>query len=160
MDNKTSEIQNDKENQISPVICFKYNTRTKLLTRVDGKNGVSSKTNEMNLKTLSKVSNCETYSTISRKVKKVQITSAKQVSFSKKIEQIPENVINSQLNLRIETPTKSSISVTKFKSCREHVKTPFKSGSAKEMKDDNSSFKNNNEKINAKSNKQCECSSK
>ena len=40
MDNKTSEIQNDKENQISPVICFKYNTRTKLLTRVDGKNGV------------------------------------------------------------------------------------------------------------------------
>ena len=61
----------------------------------------------MNLKTLSKVSNCETYSTISRKVKKVQITSAKQVSFSKKIEQIPENVINSQLNLHIETPTKN-----------------------------------------------------
>ena len=127
---------------------------------MDGKNCVSSKTNEMNLKTLSKASNCETYSTISRKAKKVQVTSAKQVSFSKKIEQIPENVINSQLNIHIETPTKSSISVTKFKSCREHVKTPFKNNSTKEPNDNNNSYKNMNEKTNADSNKQCECSSK
>lgn len=118
---KTNSSNEEEINVIAPPECFKYNPKTKRLTRIDGNHKtkkVESNTDKQNCLFVSGP----------KKIKKVVITSAKQVSFSKKIEQIPPILPIKDMKASITTPTKASKfqSVTKLKSCREHVKTPFK----------------------------------
>lgn len=92
-------------------INFRYNSIKKILTR-DTSNDNSVKKDEYS-------------TTISRKINKIKPTqSGKQVSFSKKIEQIPLSLAEiGKLKL---TPTKYTVNSAKFKPCKEHVKTPFR----------------------------------
>ena len=118
---KTNSSNEEELNRVASPECFKYNPKTKKLTRIDGNNKIKKDENTIDKKSCLFVSG-------PKKIKKVVITSAKQVSFSKKIEQIPPILPIKDMKTSITTPTKGTKfqSVNKLKSCREHVKTPFK----------------------------------
>lgn len=92
-------------------INFRYNSIKKILTRDTSADN--------------SVKKDESSTAISGKINKIKPTqSGKQVSFSKKIEQIPLSL--AEIGKVRLTPTKYTVNSAKFKPCKEHIKTPFR----------------------------------
>ena len=67
----------------------------------------------------------EQFSTVTRKVAKIKMTqSGKQVSFSKKTEQMP--LVLAEIGKLNFTPPKVKVVAMKYKPSKEHIKTPFR----------------------------------
>ena len=91
---------------------FRYNNKKKILERDYNDGKTYSKYDEMG-------------TTVTRKVAKIKMTqSGKQVSFSKKTEQIP--LVLAEIGKLNFTPPKVKVVSMKYKPSKEHIKTPFR----------------------------------
>lgn len=91
---------------------FRYNTKKKILERDYDDGKTYSKYDEMG-------------TTVTRKVAKIKMTqSGKQVSFSKKTEQIP--LLLAEIGKLNFTPPKVKVVSMKYKPSKDHIKTPFR----------------------------------
>ena len=91
---------------------FRYNNKKKILERDYNDGKTYSKYDEMG-------------TTVTRKVAKIKMTqSGKQVSFSKKTEQIP--LLLAEIGKLNFTPPKVKVVSMKYKPSKEHIKTPFR----------------------------------
>ena len=91
---------------------FRYNNKKKILERDYNDGKTYSQYDEMG-------------TTVTRKVAKIKMTqSGKQVSFSKKTEQIP--LVLAEIGKLNFTPPKVKVVSMKYKPSKEHIKTPFR----------------------------------